>query len=156
MVPRVPFCRMAVGRLHLYDANAHERGKLLGAHRAVAVHEHDAGRRRRAGLEHHRLDIIVGRHTAVARKGRGEGLAFSFLVECIVCLDDLERAYWMGTEIGELGGYGFQGVTLGVDGSCKDGEMAENSGRKLRANVRELAERRKARAETGQSWERLY
>jgi ribonuclease HI len=43
--------------------------------------------------------------------------------ECIVCLDDLERAYWMGTEVGLLGGYGFQGVTLGVDGSCKDGQM---------------------------------
>ena len=27
------------------------------------------------------------------------------------------------TEIGQLGGYGFQGVTLGVDGSCKDGRM---------------------------------
>ena len=24
--------------------------------------------------------------------------------ECIVCLNDLERAYWMGTEIGQLGG----------------------------------------------------
>jgi ribonuclease HI len=43
--------------------------------------------------------------------------------ECIVCLNDLERAYWMGTEIGQLGGYGFQGVTLGVDGSCKEGQM---------------------------------
>jgi ribonuclease HI len=43
--------------------------------------------------------------------------------ECNVCLDDLERAYWMGTEVGLLGGYGFQGVTLGVDGSCKDGQM---------------------------------
>jgi hypothetical protein len=43
--------------------------------------------------------------------------------ECIVCLNDLERAYWMGTEIGQLGGYGFQGVTLGVDGSCKEGKM---------------------------------
>ena len=43
--------------------------------------------------------------------------------ECIVCLDDLERAYWMGAEIGPLGGYGFQGVALGVDGSCKDGRM---------------------------------
>ena len=43
--------------------------------------------------------------------------------ECIMCLDDLERAYWMGTEVGLLGGYGFQGVTLGVDGSCKDGKM---------------------------------
>ena len=42
---------------------------------------------------------------------------------CIVCLNDLERAYWMGTEICQLGGYGFQGVTLGVDGSCKDGKM---------------------------------
>jgi ribonuclease HI len=43
--------------------------------------------------------------------------------ECIVRLNDLERAYWMGTEVGLLGGYGFQGVTLGVDGSCKDGKM---------------------------------
>ena len=29
----------------------------------------------------------------------------------------------MGTEVGQLGGYGFQGVTFGVDGSCKDGKM---------------------------------
>ena len=29
----------------------------------------------------------------------------------------------MGTEIGQLGGYGFQGVALGLDGSCKDGRM---------------------------------
>jgi hypothetical protein len=43
--------------------------------------------------------------------------------ECTVWLDDLERGYWMGTEVGLLGGYGFQGVTMGVDGSCKDGKM---------------------------------
>jgi len=43
--------------------------------------------------------------------------------ECIVRLNDLEGAYWMGTEIGQLGAYGFQGVTLGVDGFCKDGRM---------------------------------
>ena len=43
--------------------------------------------------------------------------------ECIVWLNDLEGAYWMRTEIGRLGGYRFQGVTLGVDGSCKDGRM---------------------------------
>ena len=36
-----------------------------------------------------------------------------------MCLNDLEGAYWMGTEISQSGGYGFQGV--GVDGSCKDG-----------------------------------
>jgi hypothetical protein len=29
-------------------------------------------------------------------------------------LDDLERAYWMGTEVCLLGGYGFQGVTFWV------------------------------------------
>ena len=28
--------------------------------------------------------------------------------ECIVRLDNLERAFWMGTEVGQLGGYGFQ------------------------------------------------
>ena len=43
--------------------------------------------------------------------------------ECTVRLNDLEGAYWMGTEMGQLGVYGFQGVTLGVDGSCKDGRM---------------------------------
>ena len=43
--------------------------------------------------------------------------------ECVVRLDDLERAYWMGTEVGLLGGYGFQGVILGVDGSCKHEKM---------------------------------
>jgi hypothetical protein len=43
--------------------------------------------------------------------------------ECIVSLNDLEGAYWMGTEIGQLWNYGFQGVTLGMDGSCKDGRM---------------------------------
>jgi hypothetical protein len=68
--------------------------------------------------------------------------------ECVVSLDDLERAYWMGTHVGQLGGYGFQGATLGVDGSCKDG--------KERTNVREWAERRKARVPTGRSWEGLY
>jgi ribonuclease HI len=40
-----------------------------------------------------------------------------------VCLNDLERAYWQGTEVGRLGGYEFQGATFGVDGSCKDGKM---------------------------------
>jgi ribonuclease HI len=40
-----------------------------------------------------------------------------------VRLDDLERAYWMATDVGLLGGYGFQEMTLGVDGSCKDGKM---------------------------------
>ncbi len=35
--------------------------------------------------------------------------------ECIVCLDDLERGYWMGNEVGLVGGYAFQRVTLGVE-----------------------------------------
>ena len=43
--------------------------------------------------------------------------------ECTVCLNELEWAYWMGTEVCLLVGYGFQGVTLGVDVSCKDGKM---------------------------------
>ena len=43
--------------------------------------------------------------------------------ECSVCLDNLERAYWQGTEVGRMGGYEFQGATFGVDGSCKDSKM---------------------------------
>ncbi len=43
--------------------------------------------------------------------------------ECIVRMNDFERDYWMGTEVGQLGGYWFQGAIFGVDGSCKDGKM---------------------------------
>jgi ribonuclease HI len=38
-------------------------------------------------------------------------------------MNDFERTYWIGTEVGQLGGYGFQGAIFGVDGSCKDGKM---------------------------------
>ena len=43
--------------------------------------------------------------------------------ECSVCLNDLERVYWQGTEVGRMGGYEFQGATFGVDESCKDCKM---------------------------------
>ena len=43
--------------------------------------------------------------------------------ECSVRMDDLEWGYSMGTDVGQLGGYGFQGAIFGVDGSCKDGTM---------------------------------
>jgi ribonuclease HI len=43
--------------------------------------------------------------------------------ECIVRMNDLERDNWMGTEVGQLGGYGSQGATLSVDISCKDWKM---------------------------------
>ena len=43
--------------------------------------------------------------------------------ECIVRMNDLERDNWMGTEVGQLGGYGSQGATLSVDVSCKDWKM---------------------------------
>jgi ribonuclease HI len=44
-------------------------------------------------------------------------------VEYSVRMDDLEWDYSMGTEVGQLGGYGFQGEIFGVDGSCKYGTM---------------------------------
>ena len=43
--------------------------------------------------------------------------------ECVVCMNDVEWDYWMGTEVGQLGGYGFQGAFFGVDGSGRDCTM---------------------------------
>ena len=44
--------------------------------------------------------------------------------ECRVRLTGIEREYWMGTEIGRLGGYGFRGTVTAGDGSNqKGGEM---------------------------------
>ena len=41
--------------------------------------------------------------------------------ECQVRLTGNEREYWMGTEIGRLGGYGFRGTVTAGDGSNKKG-----------------------------------
>ncbi len=62
--------------------------------------------------------------------------------ECTVRLNDLEGAYWRGTEIGQLGGYGFQGVTLGVDGGGTGGVVSAR-----RAVPREILA-----AKTGWNW----
>ena len=43
--------------------------------------------------------------------------------ECEVQLDGRDRDYWMGTEVGMLGGYGFQGQVTAGDGSSKQGTM---------------------------------
>jgi len=43
--------------------------------------------------------------------------------ECQMRLKGRERDYWMGTEIGMLGGYGFQGQVMAGDGSDKQGKM---------------------------------
>jgi len=43
--------------------------------------------------------------------------------ECQVQLKGREHAYWMGTEIGMLGGYGVQGQVTAGDGSDKQGKM---------------------------------
>jgi len=42
--------------------------------------------------------------------------------ECQVQLKGRERNSWMGTEIGMLGGYGFQGQVKAGDGSDKQGK----------------------------------
>ena len=44
-----------------------------------------------------------------------------------MCLNDLERSYWQGTEVGRIGGCEFQGAIFVVDGSCKDGKMGAGS-----------------------------
>ena len=41
--------------------------------------------------------------------------------ECQLALSDEERDFWMGTEAGMLGGYNFQGMALGGDGSDEAG-----------------------------------
>ena len=43
--------------------------------------------------------------------------------ECEVQLQGPERNFWLGTEVGLLGGYNFRGITFGIDGSNSDGAM---------------------------------
>jgi len=47
--------------------------------------------------------------------------------ECQVRLKGREHDYWMGTEIGMLGGYGFQGQVTAGDGSDKQGKWEQDT-----------------------------
>jgi hypothetical protein len=70
----------------------------------------------------------------------------------------------MGTEIGLLGGYGIQGVTLGVDGSCKDGKMGsgcckfkeEGAGKCARVGRGERHELKQARVGRSDNGDPIY
>jgi len=64
--------------------------------------------------------------------------------ECQVRLTGIEREYWMGTEIGRLGGYGFRGTITAGDGSNQKGGKLDDGSR-----VCEPAETKEKAAEEG-------
>ena len=66
-------------------------------------------------------------HTATARDDRCRRRLEEAILsdakkdECQVALSGEEHDFWMGTEAGMLGGYNFQGMVLGGDGSDEAG-----------------------------------
>ena len=43
--------------------------------------------------------------------------------ECTPCFEALEQNYWLGTEAGQMGAYGFHGILAATDGSESNGRM---------------------------------
>ena len=43
--------------------------------------------------------------------------------ECNLCFEELEQDYWLGTEAGQMGAYGFHGILEATDGSESNGGM---------------------------------
>ena len=63
---------------------------------------------------------VADEQKAALKKAAGESGGKD---ECQVRLKGKERDYWMGTEIGMLGGSGSQGQVTAGDGSDKKGNM---------------------------------
>ena len=83
--------------------------------------------------------------TAARASGRND--------ECQVRLTGIKRESWMGTEIGRLGGYGFQGTVTAGDGSNqKGGEMG--AGYVNLRKQRKWQQRKVGREEEGSSLNR--
>jgi hypothetical protein len=55
--------------------------------------------------------------------------------------------------MGQLGAYGFQGVTLGVDGSCKDGRMGSGCCKFGEKDEGKCAQGRRAGGESVSAWQ---
>jgi len=66
---------------------------------------------------HKDLTVTTKQIQALLTAARASGGKF----ECQVRLTGIEREYWMGTEIGRLGGYGFRGTVTAGDGSNENG-----------------------------------
>jgi len=85
----------------------------------VAARQHQIGSERgsRFMLVHKDLTITTKQIQALLTAARASGGKD----ECQVQLTGIRREYWMGTEIGKLGGYGFQGTVTAGDGSNQKG-----------------------------------
>jgi len=73
--------------------------------------------------------------------------------ECQVRLKGRERDYWMGTEIGMLGGYGFQGQVTAGDGSYKQCKMGEE---KRKSSSAKWDVRKGAPAQISLNWQCFF
>jgi len=79
--------------------------------------------------------------------------------ECQVRLKGRERDYWMGTEIGMLGGYGFRGQVKAGDGSDKQGKMGagyNNLRRKKKKQECKVGREEEGFSSIGLNWQHLY
>jgi len=70
--------------------------------------------------------------------------------ECQVRLIGIEREYWMGTEIGRLGGYAFRGTVTADDGSNQKG-MKTGAGYVNLRKQKKWQQRKVGREEEGSS-----
>jgi len=78
--------------------------------------------------------------------------------ECQVRLKGREHDYWMGTEIGMLGGYEFQGQVTAGDGSDKQGKMGagyNNLRREKNSSSENWDVRKRAPAQIGLNLQRF-
>ena len=77
--------------------------------------------------------------------------------ECQVRLKGRERDYWMGTEIGMLGDYGFQGQVRAGDGSDKQGKMGVgHNNLRRKKKMQQCNGRKRAPAQISLNWQRFY
>ena len=73
-----------------------------------------------SAAEHHVWSCVADVQKAALKKAAGVSEEKD---DCQVRLKGREHDYWMGTEVGILGRYGFQGQVTAGDGSDKQGKM---------------------------------
>jgi len=79
--------------------------------------------------------------------------------ECKVRLKGREHDYWMGTEVGILGGYGSQGQVTAGDGLDKQGKMGagyNNLRKEKKSSSAKWDVRKKAPARINLNWQRFF
>ena len=145
------FIRIRAGAVVRKDEQVEGLGGMVEVEVATGQHQMRSERRVCLVLVHQDCHVADEQQAALKKAAAVSGGKD----ECQVRLKGKEHDYWMGTEIGMLEGYGFQGQVTAGDGSDKQGKMGAGYNNLRRKKKKRQCKVRREAEGSSSNWSQL-